>query len=113
VERREKPRFPADLVARVTDLEGTSEAFAGSVVDISESGACVLLSMHLMAGSTVKLELDDAVLYGHVTYAFGADSKFRTGIAVESVLLGTSDLSKILQALLDASPRPALRHTTP
>jgi hypothetical protein len=113
VDRRDKPRFPADLVVRVTDLEGTSEAFTGSVVDISESGTCVILPTHLMAGSTVKLELDDAVLYGHVTYAFGADTKFRTGIAVESILLGTSDLSKILQALLDAAPRPTLRPTTP
>lgn len=113
MDRRDKPRFPADLVVRVTDLEGTSEAFAGSVVDISESGVCVLLSLHLMAGSTVKLELDDAVLYGHVTYAFGADTKFRTGIAIESVLVGTSDLSKILQVLLDSAPHTTLRSATP
>jgi hypothetical protein len=113
VDRRDKPRFPADLVVRVTDLEGTSEAFPGSVVDISESGVCALLSTHLMAGSTVKLELDDAVLFGHVTYAFGVDANFRTGIAIESVLLGTSDLSKILQALLDAAHSPTLRPATP
>ena len=109
MERRDKPRFPADLTVRVTDLDAASEAFAGSVVDISESGACVILPKHLIAGSTVKLELDDAVLYGHVTYAFGVDAKFRTGIAVEKVLLGTSDLSNILLALLDAALRPSLR----
>ena len=113
MDRRDKPRFPADLVVRVTDVDAGTAAISGSVVDISETGACVILPKHLIAGSTVKLELDDAVLYGHVTYAFGGDAKFRTGIAVEKVLLGTSDLSNILQALLDSTPRPTLRPATP
>ena len=108
MERREKPRFPANLSVRVTDLDAP-ESFEGGVADISESGLCALLPRHLMAGSTVKLELEDAVLYGHVTYAFGIEGTFRTGIAVESVLLGNSDLSKILKALLESESTPEFR----
>ncbi len=113
MDRRDKPRFPADLKVSVTDLADGSEPFAGDVIDISESGVSANLPRHLLAGSLVKLELDDAVLYGHVTYAFGNDTAFRTGIAVERVLLGTSDLSIILQALLETAHQPAPRPVTP
>jgi hypothetical protein len=113
VDRRDKPRFPADLSVNVTDLADGSETFAGRVIDISETGVCADLPKHLLAGSLVKLELDDAALYGHVTYAFGTDAAFRTGIAVERVLLGTSDLSNILQALLEPTQQPAPRPVTP
>jgi len=109
VERREKPRFPANLGVRVTDLDDFAEPFEGTVADISESGVCALLPRHMIAGATVKIELDDAVLYGHVTYAFGIDSTYRTGIAVESVLLGNSDLSNILKVLLEPEPAPEFR----
>jgi hypothetical protein len=109
VDHRDKPRFPADMEVWVTDLGAGTEAFSGKVIDISESGVCASLPRHLIAGSLVKLDLDDAVLYGHVSYAFGTDVTFRTGISVESVLLGTSGLSNILQSLLDAEPLPTPR----
>jgi hypothetical protein len=76
--------------------------------DISESGVCVVAPLPLSAGDIVRLDVQDSVLFGMVTYAESEEAGWRTGIEVQRVLLGGSDLSKLLQnALHEALPAVA------
>jgi len=60
---------------------------------------CALLPVEMVAGSPVTLNAGDTVFHGHVMYAIAEGQAFRTGILVEHVLLGTSELSDLLRAI--------------
>jgi len=107
-ERRYHPRLPVEFQVRVSVVDGEPTAVVGRLVDISKSGISVLLPVAVSAGLRVKVELSDASLLGRVVYAnpgnatdSGAVAKFRTGIEVEQVSIGNSDLSALLKSLLE------------
>jgi len=70
---------------------------------------CVILPCELLPDELVRLEAADCTLFGHVVYStvYSTSSRnaFRTGIEVERVLLGNTDLADLL--------RTALEHTMP
>jgi PilZ domain len=53
----------------VTEVEDPDLSASGQVVDISESGIGVYLPLQFMPGSAVRLNINDSVLYGFVTYS--------------------------------------------
>ena len=73
---------------------------AGFVVNISHSGVCIISSLNLPSRAVVKLEIADSVLFGKVVYSIAEEQSFRTGIEVTQVLIGGTDLSTLLQAML-------------
>ena len=85
----------------VTEVEDPDLSSSGQVVDISESGIGVYLPLQFMPGSAVRLNINDSVLYGFVTYSTPERSYFRTGIEVVQVIIGGSDLSHVLKATLE------------
>jgi len=101
VDRRIHERHPTDFQVRVTELEDSDFSASGQVVDISESGIAVCLPLQFMPRSTVRLNINDSVLYGYVAYSTPERSYFRTGIEVVRVLIGGSDLSQVLRATLE------------
>ena len=108
IERRYHPRLPVEFQVRVSVVDGQSTAVVGRLVDISKSGISVLLPVALSAGLRVRVELSDASIVGRVVYAnpgsatdSGAVARFRTGIEVEQVSIGSSDLSALLKSLLE------------
>jgi hypothetical protein len=48
----------------------------------------------------VKLQTADSTLFGHVAYSDWKRNAFRTGIEIERVLLGGTDLAQLLQSVL-------------
>jgi len=101
MERRFDTRFPSDLQVRVTDLDHDAESSTGTLLDISVAGICVLLPVLKPAGSLVQLDFAETVLYGQIAYANEENGTFRTGITVERVLVRASDLSNILESVLE------------
>jgi len=101
MERRFDTRFPSDLQVRVTDLDNEAVSAIGTLIDISVSGICVILPVLRPSGSLVKLDFAETMLYGQITYANEENGGFRTGIAVERVLVRSSDLTNILDSILD------------
>ena len=79
----------------------------GVLVNLSESGICALMEARVAEGSLVKIQIGNTVVYGQATHASEENGKFRTGFTVEHVLLRTSDLTTILQALLNEQLVPA------
>jgi hypothetical protein len=113
VDRRLEARYSSDFEVRVTTMEGGAQTVTGVLVNLSESGICAMLRSPLPDGALVQLDLADTVLYGQVTYCIGAFGQFRTGVAVERVLLQAADLSSILHALLADSESEKLTPRSP
>ena len=59
----------------------------------------------LAVDEIVRLETADCTLFGHVVHCTWQRNAFRTGIEVERVLIGNTDLAELLRtALQDTMP---------
>ena len=92
-------RYPTNLAATVTDIAAPDRVASGQIVNVSHAGLCANLSMRLALGTTVKVQIDDCKLFGHVIYC-DEEPAFRTGIEVVRVLIGESDLSRLVNAII-------------
>lgn len=100
VDRRLHNRALADLDVEVTRLRKQEQRIPGRLADISETGLCLILPCELRVEELVRLETADSTLFGHVVYSKWKRNAFRTGVDVEQVLLGGTDLAKLLHAVL-------------
>ena len=108
VDRRLHNRALADLDVEVVRLRD-NRIVAGRLEDISESGMCLILPCELAADELVRLETADCTLFGHVVYYTWQRNAFRTGVEIERVLLGNTDLAELLRTVLrDTMPWAAL-----
>ena len=69
------------------------QAVPATLADISEAGVCLILPCELWPEEMVKLKTADSTLFGHVVYSTWKRNAFRTGVEVERVLLGGTDLA--------------------
>lgn len=99
MDRRLHERIVVQFEAKVTTVNNLESACA-TVSDISQSGISVGLPMQLAPGDKVRVEMADCLLSGHVVYSNSEGSSFRTGIDVDQVQLGASELSQLLQRTL-------------
>lgn len=72
---------------------------------MSEGGSRLTTAIPLIAGTFVQLEFDDAILYGEVRYCCPWLSGYVSGLLIERVLLGESELSRLIGATLPDVPR--------
>lgn len=103
MDRRLYERYAVDLQATISDLAASERVTSGQIVDISQSGLCAVVPLPLATGAIVKVEIGDCALFGHVTYCQLDGPSFRTGIEVVQVLIGSSDLARLVNALLTES----------
>jgi hypothetical protein len=99
MERRLDERYQTNLDVTVTDIAAPDRIASGQIVDISESGVCANLSLRFAPGAIVKAQLADCVLFGHVIDSDEGQPS-RTGIEVVRVLIGESDLARLVNAIL-------------
>ena len=105
MDRRLHHRALADLDVEVVRIQNDEQSVAGRLEDISEAGMCIILSCELAQEELVRLEAADCTLFGHVVYSTWTRNAFRTGVEVERVLLGNTDLAELLRtALQDTMP---------
>jgi hypothetical protein len=107
MDRRLAERHPVHFQATITPLARREQSMRGVVHDISTDGMCAMLPRQLAPGEQLQLDMADSLLFGHVIFCKPESGEFRTGIEVERVLLGETDLSHILQNVL-ATHLPAL-----
>jgi hypothetical protein len=75
-------------------------SYSGYLADVSKSGLCVMLPQRLGEGEVVQLEIADSHLFGFIVHAGPEGDAFRAGIEIQRVLMGGSDLSRILHMAL-------------
>ena len=100
VDRRLHNRAFADLDVEVTRLKKREQTVAGRLEDISGTGVCLILPCELLPNELVGLKAADSTLFGHVVYSAWKRNAFRTGVEVEQVLLGGTDLADLLRSVL-------------
>lgn len=100
MDRRRDERYPAYFDAKVIDVANEDCSAAGFVTNISNSGVCIISSLQLQPGALVRVEIADSALLGQVVYSMAEEQSFRTGIQVTQVLIGGTDLSTLLRAML-------------
>jgi len=100
VDRRLHNRALADLDVQVVRFRKQDQFVSGRLEDISESGLCVILPCELVPDELVRLEAADCTLFGHVVYCTWQRNAFRTGVEIERVLLGNTDLAELLRKTL-------------
>jgi hypothetical protein len=105
MDRRLDERYQTNLAATVTDIAAPDRVASGQIVNVSHMGVCANLSMRLTPGATVKVQIGDCALFGHVTYC-DEERSFLTGIEVVRVLIGESPLARLVNAIL-AEAMPA------
>ena len=114
MDQRIHDRLPVVLQVRVTDLATPECSASGDAIDLSESGIGVYLPLQFTPGTSVKLNINDTVLYGFVAYSCPERSFFRTGIEVVEVLIGNSGQSQLLKAALaEAMPNLQMEYSGP
>ncbi|HTB14364.1 MAG TPA: PilZ domain-containing protein [Bryobacteraceae bacterium] len=99
MDRRLDERYHTNLAATVTDIAAPDRIASGQIVNLSQSGACAHLSRRFEPGAIVKVQIGDCALFGHVTFC-DEEPAFRTGIEIVRVLIGESDLSRLLKGIL-------------
>ena len=105
MDRRLHNRALADLDVEVIRLRRQEQSFSGRIEDISGAGVCLILPCELVPDDLVRLEAADSKLYGHVIYSAWKRNAFRTGVELERVLLGGTDLAELLRAaVVNAMP---------
>jgi hypothetical protein len=100
VDRRLHNRALADLDVEVIRLRKQGQSVPGRIEDISESGVCLVLPCELLPEELLKLQAADSTLFGHVVYSTWKRNAFRTGVEVERVLVGGTDLAELLRSVL-------------
>lgn len=99
MDRRVEERFLANAEVIIIDL-ATRDCAEGNLADLSKGGVCVLSPRAFSVEAVVRLEFADSVVYGCVTHCSGDEPWFRIGIELLQVLLGTTDIANVLNALL-------------
>ncbi len=100
MDRRLHNRALADLDVEVLRFRKQDQFVSGRLEDISESGLCIILPCELVRDELVRLEAADCTLFGHVVYCTWQRNAFRTGVEIERVLLGNTDLAELLRKTL-------------
>jgi hypothetical protein len=105
MDRRFEERHAIDggvppMHVRVTDLAKPERTGSGQMNDISESGMSVTVPFQLAAGDIVQIDVADSRLFGFVTHARPDGPACRAGIELQRVLMGGSDVSRVLHLAL-------------
>ena len=100
MDRRLHNRALADLDVEVLRFRKQNQIVSGRLEDVSESGMCLILPCELALDELVRVEAADCTVFGHVVHCTWQRNAFRTGIEVERVLLGNTDLAELLRKTL-------------
>jgi hypothetical protein len=84
----------------VIRLRKQEQTVSGRLADISDAGLSLVLPCELWPEELVKLEAADSTLFGHVVYSTWKRNAYRTGVEVQRVLLGGTDLAELLRVVL-------------
>ena len=108
MERRLHERYPANLDAIVSDIAVPQRTALGRIMDLSEGGACAEVPREFPVGAIVRVQIAECSLFGHVIYCRCQDQNYRIGIEIVRVLIGESNIARLLKTILAEA-----MHSTP
>jgi hypothetical protein len=100
MEKRLHRRFPSNLDVVLTDIANPDQAGTGWIVDVSRTGIRARMPRRVELGATVKLEVADCALFGQALRCHEEAGVYEIGIEIVRVLIGKSDLGRLVNAVL-------------
>jgi hypothetical protein len=108
MERRRQIRNQPSEAIEVAVLGEGHSCMIGRILDESDHGFALLLPASVPPGTPIKIEAQDSLVLGEVSYCTHQESGFRVGLVVKHRLAGLADLHRLNRALhsneLPASP---------
>jgi len=105
MDRRGNTRIAAAHVipVQVTGLGNLQLRTSGRILDISSNGLRISTSAAVPVGSFLQLQFEDATIFAEVRYCLGHKHGYTIGVFVEEILLGTSELARLVASLVSDS----------
>lgn len=100
MERRDATRLPAQIPIEFVVLGEQPQRLNGRIRDISEGGLKLETEIALKPGAFIKIEFEDSAMYGELKYTCRWMNSFLSGVYIEQVLVGKSELSRLIALTL-------------
>jgi hypothetical protein len=102
------PRTPTRLSTiliptQITGLRNLQLQTSGRILGVSSRGLSVGTSEPVAVGSFLRLDLEDSAILGEVRYCEAQRSWYEIGLFVEEMLIGSSDLARLLASLIEST----------
>jgi hypothetical protein len=95
LEKRREARYQTNDAVDIEILQTGFPRVAGSIVDISRSGLCLLSAATIGKGAQVKIRLEKhVVIFGEVQYCRPGRGGFQAGIVIQDVFYPTRKAAK-------------------
>jgi hypothetical protein len=113
MERRGNTRIAASQVipVQVIGLGGLELLTSARIVNVSPNGLRMSTSEAIPVGSFLRLEFDDATIFAEVRYCERQKHAYAIGVYVEEILIGTSELARLVASLIGDNPEQTQRET--
>ncbi len=109
MDQRLHDRLAIALPAKVVDFTDGRDLYDGHIVDVSPAGICVVMETELARGALVRVDFPEGSIFGNVAHVTQSGAAFRTGIEVFDVVLGRSDLARLIEETLGKTADRPLR----
>lgn len=107
MDRREVKRFPVQYPVEFVVLGGDNVRYEGELRDVSTEGLRLATQLALETGSFLRIEIEDSVFFGEVKYSQPWMDGCIAGLYIERVLMGKSDLSRLVALASEHAPQLA------
>ena|SRR5271165_6890993 len=105
MERRLNPRFAVHTEVRYMILGREPKLLDGYACDVSENGLRLVTEVELVPDTFLRIEMGDASMFAQVKYCTQWMDLHVSGVYVEEMLLGVSELSKLIQSTMHRVPK--------
>jgi hypothetical protein len=107
MDRRDVKRFAVQYPVKFFILGGENVRYEGELRDVSVEGLRLASSVVLETGSFLRIEIEDSVFFGEVKYSHPWMNVSIAGLYIERVLMGKSDLSRLVALASQHAPQLA------
>jgi hypothetical protein len=97
-----RPRLPTTLIpAKITGLQDLHLLTSGRILEVSSRRLHIGTSEAIPIGSSLRVEFQDSAVSGEVLSCKNQGSWHEIAVYVEEVLIGSSDLARLLANLVE------------
>ncbi len=108
MDQRKEPRIKADRQVKVTTIGVSGGGRPGKLDNSSGGGAGLLLAEEIAPGTLVKVEWDQTMVLGEVTFCKKLGEEYFVGLQLKHALYHVDELAALAERLRgeDAETRP-------
>lgn len=103
MERRQETRAETDSRVEITILGEHCVAFPARLLNRSGQGLSLATDQLIPLDAPVRIDLEDSILLGEVCHCATENGRYITGIKLQHVLHGLTDLNRLVAGIMGES----------